>query len=75
MSNNSMKRNSNPPTRTHKGQRGQVLGHIREQAARGAALGRALDLIPVAAYRGGPVDGHVAEHMGVAADQLLRAVL
>src|SRR5579862_9330091 len=56
-------------------ERRQVLRHVGERAVRTATLARALDLLPVAPDRVGTVDDRLAEHVGMAADQLLAAVV
>jgi hypothetical protein len=53
---------------------GKVLGYIAEQPGL-ATLLRGLDPVPVAKHLAGRVSLCLAEHVGMAADQLLGAVL
>ena len=53
---------------------GQVLRHLAEDAGLAAGLGR-LDRVPVAQHLAGRLGLDLAEHVRVAADQLLAAVL
>src|SRR5215218_9064581 len=53
-------------------QRGQVLGDVRERVLRSPALLLALDPVPVSEHLAGRFRLRLAEHVRVAADQLLR---